>query len=163
MKRREYPLWERMVAPHQMTPAKALLYKFCSQVRTSQHVDAALLDELATCFEKIIFEGKKPHIALGLSAMGAPKKIAPTDFWRRVEIAAAVIQLKRQKPRLPYERVADMLVAVYLEKASFIKDCYDQFKAEGRIALLPRECATEKFLKRGHTLILISPPKSPSK
>jgi hypothetical protein len=163
MKRREYPLFERMTAPHYMSPAQQRIYKFCCQVRSSEPVDKALLDELATCFERIIFDGEKPGTALGLAVRGAPTKRDPQRFWHRVEIAAAVIQLKRKKPKLTIKRIADELVEVYGEKASFIEDCYDELKDEGAIALLPRNEAIKKFLKRGHTLINITPPKSPSK
>lgn len=161
MKRHKYPLWERMHFPPQMTEGQRRLYQFCAHVRNDEPLDAKLLDELVICFEKIIWDREKPGAALGLSTRGAPKKPDPQRFWRRIEIAAAVINVKRKNPRQTIRRIADSLVESYGEKASYIEDCYEKHKKEGKIALLPKSEAIIEFLKLGHTLISLTPPKSP--
>lgn len=159
---REYPLFERMQAEKHLSPEQALLYRFCSQVRgPAAAVDREVLEALADRLERVIFEGEAPAQALGLARRrGAQRKIDPNLYWRRVEISSAVHQQRRAHRKRTIDQISDSLVPVYREKASYIRDCYEELREEGA-AWLKRDVAF--FLKRGHTFLSLSlsPPKSP--
>ena len=171
-KKREYPFFDRMMSSTSATDGQLLIYKFCSQFRLEGKVDPAVMDELATRLEQVLFDGIQGNKALGLGKQrGGQKQITWKEYWHRVEIASAVLLQKQRHPRKTIKRIANELVACYAEKPSFIEDCYEKYKAEAAAALrmLAADSPMDKlkqaswFTDRGHTAIHVSPPKTPRK
>jgi hypothetical protein len=125
----DYGLLARATAPDQLTPAQRAIFEFCAAVRRGEPVPPALLLDLAEKFERIMGGEDAAH-ALGLAKRrGAQTRRNPQEYWRRVHIAATVLQAKRHNRRMTIAALADALVPEFSEKASFIVDCYERHRA----------------------------------